>query len=124
MAQARAGSARADGQRVERAQGKGLAPGELVGRELQPGKTAEQPADGDRALQARQRRTGAEMNAMAEGEVAVVGPSDVEAVWVRKACRIAVRGAHQDQDPLPLRDPSAPDLDGLPRDPHALLHRA
>ena len=64
------------------------------------------------------------MDAPAEGNVAVVGARDVEAVRVGKLSRIAVGGADERHHQLALADRVAAQLDVLARDARRALHRA
>src|SRR6266545_3863068 len=82
-------------QSFQATQSGGLTPLRRRGCVLQP---RHEGPDRDLTLQARQRRTEAEVDAEAERDVTIVAPRDVEAVWIGKVSRIAIgcadRGDH------------------------------
>src|SRR2546428_10737818 len=79
-------------------------------------------ADGDRPFHAREWSAGAEVNAPAEGDVAVVGTSEVETIRVGNLGGIAIRGADEGHPHLPLADRPAADIDVRARDARGALH--
>jgi hypothetical protein len=80
-------------------------------RKPQRWQAAEQRADGDLTLYAREWRAEAEMDALAEGKVTVVSPCDVEPVSVGEPIRVSVRGGQHDEHQLALWDCDAIELD-------------
>ena len=76
----------------------------------------------DRALQSRQRSTEAEVDAVAEGHMALSVARDVEAFRVRKLAVISVRGGEDRQDDAVLGNRRAGDLYVLSRPAEEKLH--
>src|SRR5689334_11191772 len=73
--------------------------------------SADEGADRDLRFHAREVGAEAEVDAAAEGEVAIVGACDVEAVGIGKARRIAVGGVQHRPDLAVLCDALAAKLD-------------
>ncbi len=94
-----------------------MGPVELVGRDgqLQVGEAVEQAAEGEAAFEAGQRRAQAEVDAVAEAQVAGVVPGQVQPVGLVEARLVAVGGGQVDDDLGAGRDGGVADLDRLGR---------
>src|SRR4051812_38999264 len=96
----RGGRSEADRELTEPAQHQPVtvAPAQLGGVDGEPhgGESAVQGGEGDAGLHPGQRCTEAEVDAVAEGEVAAVGAPDVEQLRIAVAGRISVRGRQRD----------------------------
>ena len=78
----------------------------LVALETDVRQALGQSDSGDLRFQPRQRRAEAEMDAVAEGHVRVLGAADVEALGIVERLGIAVGRVHEGEDPLAFADPS------------------
>jgi hypothetical protein len=67
---------------------------------LQISQTASDCLEGLLTFDARECRTEAKMSSISEGEVPVIGPSNVEAIGIREAIWIAIRSGHHSHHSL------------------------
>src|SRR5437660_1483210 len=80
----------ADLERLEAAQREALPEHRPLGGQRQAGHPPQEGVDGDLALHARERRAETEVDAEAEGDVAIVGAGDVQPVGLRELRGVAV----------------------------------
>src|SRR5207248_10656872 len=90
-----ASSSEADGERFQASEREALAVLRTGRGQRELRQPLHERVDGDLALHARERGAEAEVDAPAEGDVAVVGARDVETVGVGKLCGVAVGGADE-----------------------------
>src|SRR3954464_3033383 len=86
-------------------------------------KTLEQQGNGDLRFGAGKRRPQTEMRTTAKGEMAGVGPLDIEAVRLRAAPRVLPGLEERNGDRLAHLRLFAPNLDPVQRYPAGLRHR-
>src|SRR5688572_21345701 len=96
-------SAGADGEFLESTQDVARLPLRLP-LQSQLGHPLQQGSEGDLEFQLRQRRTEAEVDARAEGDMRVLGASQVQPIRVGKDCRVAVGRAEEQCELGPLRE--------------------
>src|SRR5882757_11053367 len=93
-----------DGQTLHAAQDQGIVPLRLSPAKPDLRQALSEPGDGDFGLEPGERRAQAEMNAMAERDVRVLRPADVEALGIVEGLGVAVGRVHEGEDPLALAD--------------------
>src|SRR5438270_13077005 len=105
--------ARRHRQAFDRAHAGALAPSDLalVDRERELGPTAKQRLEGARALDARELMTETEMDAGAEGEMAVRPAREVELLRPVVGLRIEIRRGEHRHDAIALAQQHAAELD-------------
>src|SRR5881628_3460769 len=109
-------------ERLQSPQREALAVLRLVRDELELREPPHERVDGDLPFHAREGSAEAEVNAPAEGDVAVVGPGEVETIRVGELGGIAIRSADEGHHHLTLADRPAADRDVRARDARSALH--
>src|SRR5919197_2723616 len=103
-------AAQRDRQRGETSKGEVGSPDQRPRLELEARESAYEGLQGDLALDPRERRAEAKVRGPAEGEMAVVGAPEIEAIRVGESLGIAVGGADHGKHGLPLANQLAAEL--------------
>src|SRR2546428_3784150 len=109
-------------ERLQSPQREALAVLRLVRDELELREPPHERVDRNLPFHAREGSAEAEVNAPAEGDVAVVGPGKVETIRVGELGGVAIRGADEGHHHLTLADRPAADRDVRARDARGALH--
>ena len=91
-----------DRQGFQAAQAEVFAPDQRLAGQLKIGEPVQQRFEGDMSFEAGQGCAEAEMGGPAEGEMAIVGAIEIEAVGIGKSLGIAIAGGHHGDHRLPL----------------------